>query len=331
MKSLMHIVSASELADGMILKSSPNRNLVRIVAVRIQNEHKRHILKRLAIACSVLILTIWLCCRPRQIGPGMDLSGEYVAQIQTTSAGFDKPFLPDSLMWDHAHVTITQSGAMHITCVSRTDSGLAVTNAIVVRGRPWNWADNGLEYKSTRIGPGFGFGVFPGVLKCKIRCRVSVVPSNGSLRESLCVKTDNQVSGFTLPFGFWSDPVNYSEVILTSIGTKDQVDDANFPTARDGYAQHPSPPSPPQSTHSSVVDIKPVSPKATSVAEADHFVVSSAIAAICGADPATADRYDIDQSRSSRGARRRAEARCAKFVFANRIGSLVCFYRQRTQ
>jgi hypothetical protein len=35
-----------------------------------------------------------------------------------------------------------------------------------------------------------------------------------------------------------------------------------------------------------------VSPKATSVAEADHFVVSSAIAAICGADPASADRYE---------------------------------------
>ena len=95
----------------------------------------------------------------------------------------------------------------------------------------------------------------------------------------------------------------------------------------------PSPPHPPapSSTPPAVVDIKPVSPKATSVAEADHFVVSSAIAAICGADPATADRYDIDQSRSSRGARRRAEARCAKFVFANRIGSLLCFYRQRIQ
>ncbi len=94
------------------------------------------------------------------------------------------------------------------------------------------------------------------------------------------------------------------------------------------HALAPPPPSRPQSIPPVVVDIKPVSPKATSVAEADHFVVSSAIAAICGADPATADRYDIDQSRSSRGARRRAEARCAKFVFANRIGSLVCFYRQ---
>ncbi len=58
------------------------------------------------------------------------------------------------------------------------------------------------------------------------------------------------------------------------------------------HALAPPPPSRTQSIPPVVVDIKPVSPKATSVAEADHFVVSSAIAAICGADPASADRYE---------------------------------------
>ena len=49
---------------------------------------------------------------------------------------------------------------------------------------------------------------------------------------------------------------------------------------------------PPQSTHPAAVSVKPVSPKVTSDAEADPVVVSSAIAAVCGADPATADRYE---------------------------------------
>ena len=58
------------------------------------------------------------------------------------------------------------------------------------------------------------------------------------------------------------------------------------------HALPSSPLSPSQSTSPAVVDIKPVSPKATSVAEVDPGLVSSAIAAVCGADPATADRYE---------------------------------------
>ena len=58
------------------------------------------------------------------------------------------------------------------------------------------------------------------------------------------------------------------------------------------HALAPPPPSRPQSIPPVVVDIKPVSPKATSVAEAYPGLVSAAIAAICGADPATADRYE---------------------------------------
>ena len=58
------------------------------------------------------------------------------------------------------------------------------------------------------------------------------------------------------------------------------------------HALAPPPPSRPQSIPPAVVDIKPVSPKAMSVAEAYPGLVSAAIAAICGADPATADRYE---------------------------------------
>ena len=50
-------------------------------------------------------------------------------------------------------------------------------------------------------------------------------------------------------------------------------------------------PSPTQFPSSAVVDIKAVSLKATPVVEADRAFVSSAIAAVCGADPATTDRY----------------------------------------
>ena len=56
----------------------------------------------------------------------------------------------------------------------------------------------------------------------------------------------------------------------------------------------PSSPHPPASSSAppTAVSVKPVSPKATSDAEADPVVVSAAIASICGADPATADRYE---------------------------------------
>ena len=51
-------------------------------------------------------------------------------------------------------------------------------------------------------------------------------------------------------------------------------------------------PSPKQFPSSAVVDIKPVSPKATSVVETDPTFLSSAIVTVCGANPATADRYE---------------------------------------
>ncbi len=51
--------------------------------------------------------------------------------------------------------------------------------------------------------------------------------------------------------------------------------------------------SPPlQSVPPATVSVKSVFPKATSVSEAAPVVVSTAIAAVCGADPATSDRYE---------------------------------------
>ena len=45
-------------------------------------------------------------------------------------------------------------------------------------------------------------------------------------------------------------------------------------------------------TPSILVAIKPISPSTTSIAEIDPATISSAIASLCGADPATADRYE---------------------------------------
>ncbi len=57
--------------------------------------------------------------------------------------------------------------------------------------------------------------------------------------------------------------------------------------------RHPAlPPQARQMPTTAEVAIKPISPSTTSIAETDPATISSAIASLCGADSATADRYE---------------------------------------
>ena len=99
-------------------------------------------------------------------GQNLDFSGEYMAEIRRArllTTNMTHPFLPDNLVFSNANVTITQHGRTNMTVVCQSANGKAETNNIVVSGWRWRWGCNRLEYAQTVIGPGLGFGVFPGV------------------------------------------------------------------------------------------------------------------------------------------------------------------------
>lgn len=59
------------------------------------------------------------------------------------------------------------------------------------------------------------------------------------------------------------------------------------------HCRHPAlPPQARQMPTTAEVAIKPISPSTTSIAETDPATISSAIASLCGADSATAERYE---------------------------------------
>ena len=124
---------------------------------------------------------------------------------------------PDHLVFSNANVTITQCGRTNMTVICQSASGVAETNRIVVSGWLWRWGSNRLEYAQTAIGPGFGFGVFPGISTFKSRCYVEAVRTNDHAHQTLRITLTNQVGGVMLPFGPWSDPEDSSEIILTPV------------------------------------------------------------------------------------------------------------------
>ncbi len=180
----------------------------------------------LAMAAWLLIGRIhwWLGGRisNNQMSQGqiLDFSGEYFAEIKRTrlyTASMANPFLPDHLVFSNANVTITQCGRTNMTVICQSASGVAETNRIVVSGWLWRWGSNRLEYAQTAIGPGFGFGVFPGISTFKSRCYVEAVRTNDHAHQTLRITLTNQVGGVMLPFGPWSDPEDSSEIILTPV------------------------------------------------------------------------------------------------------------------
>ena len=157
-----------------------------------------------------------------QISKGqiLDFSGEYFAEIKRTrlhTASMANPFLPDNLVFSNANVTITQCGRTNMTIICQSANGVAKTNSIVVSGWRWRWGSNRLEYAQRGIGPGLGFGVFPGISTFKSRCYVEAVQTNGHAHQTLRITLTNQIGGVMLPFGLWSDPEDSSEIILTPV------------------------------------------------------------------------------------------------------------------
>lgn len=160
----------------------------------------------------------WLGCGIHGAGKaqGLDISGEYLAEIKMTrlyTAYMDHPFLPDSLAYSNAHVTITQYGSTNMTAISQSPSGAATTNNIVIGGWRWRWCGNRLEYARTAIGPGLGFGI-PGIVTYKSKCHVEALRADDYARRPLRIKLVGQCGGLFLFIFPWADPEDVSEIML---------------------------------------------------------------------------------------------------------------------
>ncbi len=58
------------------------------------------------------------------------------------------------------------------------------------------------------------------------------------------------------------------------------------------HVRHPMPPPEPQATASAAIRIQSVAPKPPTILKSDRTIVTASIVTVCGADPATDDRYE---------------------------------------